>query len=289
MQHTSRRRATWLTAGLLGASLTIPAALLAAGPGMDDSLPNSGHTSNTAGLTPTMVADAATISCDEANGVGQISGQFTLNGTGAAGTYVVIYLTPNNGSNADPAANVEDNEVQVPIAGLTGTVSYAVTVSSPFTATTGGILAVFAKDASGATFTSKSNSLNCTESVPTPTPAPTATPEPEVTPTPEPEVTPTPEPEVTPTPEPTATPEPEVTPTPAPTGTPAATPTPQATPSGNVEQETGTPRITPPSTDTTDMGGNGTSGNSLGFVLLLLGGLSLAGALLRPAGSRIRR
>ena len=131
------------------------------------------------------------------------------------------------------------------------------------------------------------------EPEPTPTPEPevTPTPEPEVTPTPEPEVTPTPEPEVTPTPEPevTPTPEPEVTPTPAPTEPPAATPTPKATPSGNVEQETGTPRITPPSTDSTGMGGNGTSGNSLGFVLLLLGGLSLAGALLRPAGSRIRR
>jgi hypothetical protein len=68
-----------------------------------------------------------------------------------------------------------------------------------------------------------------------------------------------------------------------------ACPTATPAPSGTVEAETGTPRVTPPSTDAGGMGGSGTSGNSLGFVLLLLGGLSLAGALLRPAGSRIRR
>jgi hypothetical protein len=159
--------------------------------------------------------------------------------------------------------------------------------SSDFTTTTG--LPGTSGSVSDQTQQGLSHVTFCGDAVaPTPTPEPTATPEPEVTPTPEPEVTPTPEPEVTPTPEPEVTPTP-VTPTPTPAPTDAATATPQATPSGNVEQETGTPRITPPSTDTTVMGGDGTSGNSLGFVLLLLGGLSLAGALLRPAGSRIRR
>ena len=64
---------------------------------------------------------------------------------------------------------------------------------------------------------------------------------------------------------------------------------PVSTPTGSVEAETGTPRITPPSTDATIGGDAGSAGSGLGPVLLLLGGLALAGALLRPAGARIRR
>jgi hypothetical protein len=115
----------------------------------------------------------------------------------------------------------------------------------------------------------------------TPTPEPTATPEPEVTPTPEPEVTPTPEPEVTPTPEPEVTPTPaptdNATPTPAPTDN--ATPTPA--PSGTVEAETGTPRVTPPSTDAGIGGGpNGTGG--LPIVLIALAGILATSLALLP-------
>jgi hypothetical protein len=78
---------------------------------------------------------------------------------------------------------------------------------------------------------------------------------------PEPEVTPTPEPEVTPTPEP------EVTPTPAPTGT--------------VEAVTGTPRVTPPSTDAT-IGGGSTGTGGLPIVLVAIGGILAASLALLP-------
>jgi hypothetical protein len=249
-----------------------------------------------------MIANA-TISCDANDSVKSISGQFTLSGTGAAGTYVVIYLTPNNGSDANPVGNVENNEVQVSIAGKSGTVAFSLSITSPFTTSQGGILAVFAKD--GETiFTSKSNSLNCTESTPTPTPtvaptptptvAPTPTPTvaptptPTVAPTPTPTTQPTPTPVVTPTPAPTTTPEPETTPTPAPTTTPEPVVTP--TPSGSVVPATGTPRITPPSTDASvgSAGPNGT-GNGFGLVMLVLGGLALGTLLVRPAARRNRR
>src|SRR4051794_26232159 len=114
MTHTTtRRRAGWLAATLVGGTaLLAPAAALAAGPGGEDHLPNSGHTSNTAGTVPTMVANA-TLSCDAGDTVLGVSGHFTLSGTAAAGTSVVVYLTPNNGSDASPAGNVEDNEAIV--------------------------------------------------------------------------------------------------------------------------------------------------------------------------------
>jgi hypothetical protein len=264
MNDTTTRRASWLAAALIGAALVLPAAAAATGPGGDDNLPNSGHMSATGGLTPTMLANA-TISCDAGNTVNTISGQFTLNGTGGLGSFVVIYLTPNNGSNASPIGNVENNEVQVDLSGRSGTISYSLPVTSAFTATSGGILAVFAKDVDGSIYTSKSNSLNCTESVATPTPQPTPTPE--VTPTPTPEVTPTPTPEVTPTPTP------EVTPT----------------PTGTVEAATGTPRITPPPTDASGTGSSSGTGNGWGLVMLFLGGLVLTASLVRPVAKRVGR
>jgi hypothetical protein len=184
MTHsTTRRRAGWLATGLVaGTTMLAPAAVMAAGPGGDDHLPNSGHTSNAGGVVPTMVANA-TLSCDASNSVLGLAGHFTLNSTAAAGTSVVIYLTPNNGSDANPAGNVESNEVSVDISGLSGDVAFSLPVTSEFTATKGGILAVFAMDVDGSIFTSKSNSLNCGEATPTSTPAPTATPSPTETPT----------------------------------------------------------------------------------------------------------
>jgi hypothetical protein len=85
--------------------------------------------------------------------------------------------------------------------------------------------------------------------------------EPEATPTPEPEPTPTPEPEVTPTPEP------EVTPTPEPTG--------------SVAVETGTPNVTPPSTDTIEP--QGPSSTNSTPILLFLGALVALAALVTPS------
>ena len=143
---TTFRRAGWLAvASMTTLALFGPGsgAALAGGPGSEDNLPNSGHTSNTGGLIPTMVS--AVMYCSDSV-VGSLTGSFTLSGTGAAGTYVVIYLTPNNGSNADPVGNVENNEVTVPIAGKSGTVPFTLTLTSSFSVSKGGILAVFAKD-----------------------------------------------------------------------------------------------------------------------------------------------
>ena len=137
MNDNNTRRAGWLAALLIAAALTLPAVAAATGPGGVDNLPNSGHTSNTDGLTPTMLANA-TISCDAGNTVNAISGQFSVSGTGGVGTYVVIYLTPNNGSNASPIGNVENNEVHVDLAGRSGTIDYSLPVTSGFTATSGG-------------------------------------------------------------------------------------------------------------------------------------------------------
>ncbi len=78
-----------------------------------------------------------------------------------------------------------------------------------------------------------------------------------------------------PSPLPSQTPDPTPTPEVTPTPTPDVTPTPQATPTGTVEAETGTPRITPPPTDGLDNSSGG-PGVGLPFVLLLLAGSTLA-------------
>jgi hypothetical protein len=167
LMHTAKRislirKVGWLSvASMLALALLAPGTALAGGPGSSDNLPNSGHTSNTGGVTPTMVKDAV-MTCDQSNVVSNVSGHFTIDGTGGAGTYVIIYLTPNNGSDADPALT-EDNEVKVSIDGLSGTVSFSLNITTGFTTTKGGVLAVFAMDTDGSVFTSKSNSLNCTE------------------------------------------------------------------------------------------------------------------------------
>ena len=121
MTHaTFRHRSGWLAAGLIaGITVIAPAAVMAAGPGGDDNLPNSGHTSNTGGIVPAMLANA-TLSCDAANSVLGLGGHFSLGSAAGSGTSVVIYLTPNNGSDASPAGNVEGNEVTADISGPGG-------------------------------------------------------------------------------------------------------------------------------------------------------------------------
>jgi hypothetical protein len=84
---------------------------------------------------------------------------------------------------------------------------------------------------------------------------------------------PTPTPTVAPTPTPTVAPTP--TPTVAPTPTPTVAPTPQPTPTGTVEAATGTPKVTPPATDTAPASGGG-PGSGLTLVLVLLAGSLLA-------------
>jgi hypothetical protein len=120
--------------------------------------------------------------------------------------------------------------------------------------------------------------------VPTPTPVlPTPTP---VVPTPTP-VVPTPTP-VVPTPTPVVpTPTPEITPTPAPTGSELPAESEQPSPTGGVEAATGTPGVTPPSTDTI----SDASASSSGTWRIVLAGLAsiIVLALVFTQPMRVRR
>jgi hypothetical protein len=165
------RPLSWLVvAGLASAALIGPGAggVGAGGdtePGAPDFVPNSGHTSS-AGLTLAM--GTATIDCD-GDSVNSLSGSFTFSGN-SAGDHVVLYLAANNGSNADPLGNVQDNEVSIDLDGQTSPVSFSIPITSPFTASKGGVLIVFASDVAGSqSYSSKSNSLNCSDSTTTST------------------------------------------------------------------------------------------------------------------------
>ena len=97
----------------------------------------------------------------------------TLNKDFDAGSKIVVYLSANNGSNASPAANVSKNyaEIDVEDAG-----TYPFTLRhhrAVHRRRAGGVLIVFAVNDDGTVISSsKSNSLNCTESESTPTPTP---------------------------------------------------------------------------------------------------------------------
>lgn len=152
-----------------------------------------------------------------------------------------------------------------------GTIKYLVVTSVPDT------LTAYSDNLAGGVLTL---SHICVGAQPTPTPTPVPTPTPTVAPTPTPTVAPTPTPTVAPTP--TATPVPEVTPTP----TVAPTPTPTATPTGTVVPATGTPKVTPPATDS-GVSGNSSSGGGLPVVLVALAGVLVTSLILAPR--KIRR
>jgi hypothetical protein len=108
----------------------------------------------------------------------------------------------------------------------------------------------------------------------------------EPTPTPTPTVAPTPTPVVTPTPAPTSTPEPVVTPTPEPEVTPTPVVTQTPTPTGTTAPATGTPRITPPATDSgLDNSGSSTTGG-LPIILVALAGVVVTTLVLMPRRRR---
>jgi hypothetical protein len=160
------RPLSWLVvAGLAGAALIGPGAGgvgAAGGPGSPDFVPNSGHTSSS-GLTLSM--NPATMSCTGGS-VNSINGSFNFTGSG----HVVVYLVPNGGSDADPVGNVENNEITVDLTGKSSPVAFDLVITSAFTTTHGGVLAVFASDVAGTNaYSSKSNSLNCTETTTTTT------------------------------------------------------------------------------------------------------------------------
>ena len=161
------RPLSWLVvAGLAGAALIGPGAggvSADGGPGSPDFVPNSGHTSSS-GLT--LLMGTGVMSCD-GESVTSLSGSFTFSGADP-GDHVVIYLTPNNGSDASPVGNVEDNEITIELDGKTSPVAFTLPITSPFTTTKGGVLLVFASSVEGQqTYSSKSNSLNCTETTTT--------------------------------------------------------------------------------------------------------------------------
>jgi hypothetical protein len=228
------RRVSWLAVvSLTAAALFVPSAspVLAAGPGDNgngwpDGGPKSSATvdGNAAGVAGGATMNSAKMFCNGTS-ANHFTGSFTLSKDFDAGSTIVVYLAANNGSNASPADNVSKNFAEVDVDDA-GTYQFTLDITAPFTSSAGGILIVFAVNDDGTVISSsKSNSLNCTESesTPTPTPVPTATP------TPVPTATPTPVPTATPTPVPTATPTPvpTATPTPVPTSTPPPTEGPQ--------------------------------------------------------------
>jgi hypothetical protein len=310
------RTAGWLAAAVMVAVAALtPATAFAAGPGNNGLDPTGNGTKSDATVNGSL-SDAggsatmgtAVISCDGSN-VSEISGSFKLDKTLDAGSTITIYMVPNNGSNASPAANVAKNEATITLTGANNTsgstINWSISVTNAFTATQGGILVVFAVNDDGTTAisSSKTNSLNCTESTPTPTPVVTPEPTPVVTPEPTPVVTPEPTPVVTPAPTPVVTPEPTpvVTPEPTPVVTPEPTPvvtpepTPVVTPGGSIAEGTATPAPTgevkaetAPPTDT--IGGVGPTSGGNGWRIVLIGLAALiAGGLFLTAPRRTDR
>src|SRR3954465_13212234 len=243
----------WLgVIALLGASLAAPVGAAAVGPGGNGTEQPSGGPKSAVTIDGSASAaeniatmGTAVLSCDGSSAT-NVSGSFTLNTDVDAGSTIVVYLVPNNGSNANPAANVSKNFAVVAVED-SGTYHFSINVTHGFTATQGGILAVFAVNSDGTTVisSSKSNSLNCTEATSTPTATPTETPT--ATPTETPTETPTATPTETPTEPPTATPTetPTETRSETPTATPMPTATATATPSESVGGATATPHHKP--------------------------------------------
>jgi hypothetical protein len=239
-----RRVALLAATSMTGSALCGGLAFAAAGPGSPDFLPNSGHQSNPMGASYAINKDA-TISCT-GDAVGSLSGTYdlTVQGAAAQGAYLILYITPNDGSNADPIGNVEDNEVKIDLSGkASGTYPWSLTITSPFTATGGGILALFATPGTADDWIGgRANSLQCAESHSTPSPSPTPSPTPS---------------------------EGAATPTPSPTPSEGAA-TPTLPRSGSEIPAAGTPSRSLPSTSTSDDAAQRGRGAPLALLLVLL-------------------
>jgi len=99
---------------------------------------------------------------------------YVITGTLPAGASLVIYLSPNQGAinnnaNGNPAAyiaDVESNYTVKDVSGFSGSGSFTVdvNVTTPFQLSGGGVLGVFAsEDGDGQSWSSKTNSLQCSE------------------------------------------------------------------------------------------------------------------------------
>jgi hypothetical protein len=201
------------------------------GSGWPDGGPKSDATidGSASAVENTASMNNAKMFCDGSS-AGHFTGSFDLTEDMDEGSTIVVYLAANNGSNASPAGNVSKNYAVVDVEDA-GTYPFTLNVTAPFTATQGGVLIVFAVNADGTVISSsKSNSLNCTESESTPTPTETPDDTPKPTETPDDTPKPTETPDDTPTP--TETPDD----TPTPTETPDDTPTPTETPDDEEDQ-----------------------------------------------------
>ena len=284
LRHRRPRSATGRTVGWLAVVSSLAIALL--GPGVasvyaftagDNGHPTNGPYTDLKGGTAIFTFEQnAQLTCDGNNGALGFTFKldYSVTGTLPAGATVVVYLSPNqgaingnaNGNAAAYIAAVESNYSVVAVGGLsgTGTLTINLSVTTPFQLASGGVLGVGAwqVNTTSSPVTNKTNSLNCTDATPTPTPTPN------VTPTPTPRVTPTPTPVVTPTPTPT--------------------PTPTAKPTGQVLSATATPKITLPPTST--FGGDGSGSNSDAWRLFLIGFAAImAGVLvMTPERRKVR-
>jgi len=241
-----------LAALALSISFAIRPSITAAFTPGENGHPNGGPYSDLKGGTATFTFQQnATLTCDAGDNASSFTFHldYSVTGTLPDDATLIVYLSPNNGAiqgnaggdEAGYIAAVESNWAPVNVEGLTGsgTIDVTVPVTSPFQLSTGGVLGVIASEAGaeGQSWTSKTNSLNCTEVSETPTPTPTPV---EETPSPTPTPTPVETPVVTPTPTPEETPQ-------------GSTPTP--TPEQSVEAGTGTPAPSQPNTAMSVNGG----------------------------------
>jgi hypothetical protein len=246
------RSLAWLFAsGLLTVAALAPASVSAAGPGNNGLDPTGNGTTSNATVGGSLAAAGSSATLDQnaemfctGTNVGHIDGQLTLTKTLDVGSKLTLYMVPNNGSNATPVANVTKNEGTITLGAGNHTIGdvidWSISVTSPFTVSAGGVLVVFAVNADNTTSisSSKTNSLNCTESASTPPSTPPST-EPSAPPS----TPPSTEPSTPPSTPPSS--EPSTPPSTPPSGSelPAAG---SPGPTGEVEGVT----ATPPPTDT---------------------------------------
>ena len=181
-----------LAALALSISFAIRPSITAAFTPGENGHPNGGPYSDLKGGTATFTFQQnATLTCDAGDNASSFTFHldYSVTGTLPDDATLIVYLSPNNGAiqgnaggdEAGYIAAVEANWTPVNVEGLTGsgTIDVTVPVTSPFQLSTGGVLGVIASEAGaeGQSWTSKTNSLNCTEVSETPTTTPTPTPE----------------------------------------------------------------------------------------------------------------
>ncbi len=221
----------------------------------DSGHPTSGESSNLMGAAASFTFETnATLTCDAQDSAEAFSFHidYSVTGTVPGGATLVVYLSPNQGAingnaGGDAAgyiAAVESNFITVDIGNLSGsgTLDVGLTITEPFTLSTGGVLGVIAREADESIVSnSKTNSLNCTEA-PGHTPAPS--PSQSTAPSASEAMTASPTESVAPSASASASATPSETVAPTPEGSvqgATGTPAPTSTPEGGVLGATGSP------------------------------------------------